>query len=114
MQENVSSTRLEEKRMDKRFQCEALINWSYFNEDRSFDARIFNFSRNGVYIETRDRIRPNTTILIRLEALITDGMMLSGKESLRIVSLGDVKWCSELSKEHSIYYGSGVRYCRLK
>jgi hypothetical protein len=103
-----------EKRMDRRIGCKARINWSYFNENRFFDAKVFNYSRNGVYLETQDRIRPNTTILIRLEALHTENKRVSDNECIRTVSLGEVKWCHELSKDDSNLYGVGVRYCRLK
>lgn len=114
MTKNSSLAEQKEKRMDKRYCSEALISWSYFNENSSFDAKIFNFSRNGVYFETHDMIRPNGTVFIRLEALLTENMKLSEHECLRTVSIGEVKWCHEIIKDNSTYYGVGVRYCRLK
>ena len=103
-----------ENRMDERYNCDALINWSYFNENQCFGAKIVNISRNGVYFETPDRIKSNTTIFVRLEALLSENMRLPEKECLRTVSIGEVKWCHELSKENCSYYGAGVRYCNLK
>jgi len=103
-----------EKRMCERYNCEALIKWSYFNQDRFFDAEIFNFSRNGFYFETSYEIRPKTTIFIRLEAFFLKKMKLTEQECLRTVSLGEVKWCHELSKDNLSYYGVGVRYCEVK
>jgi len=103
-----------ENRMDERYNCEALINWSYFNENKYFRAKMLNISRNGVYFETSERIRSNTTIFVRLEALPAEKMQLSEQECLRTASIGEVKWCHELSRDNCRYYGVGVRYCNLK
>jgi len=103
-----------EKRMHGRYNCEALIKWSYFNQDRFFDAKIFNFSRNGIYFETPYTIRPKATIFIRLETLFTKNMRLTEQECLRTVSIGEVRWCHELSKDDLSYYGAGVRHSEVK
>lgn len=103
-----------EKRMDERYECEALIKWSYFNQDRCFDAKILNFSRNGFYFETSHAIKSKTYIFTRLETLFTKNMKLIEQECLRTVSLGEVKWCHELSKDDLGYYGVGIRHCEMK
>ena len=103
-----------EKRMHKRYGCEARISWSYFNTKRYFSGTILNVGRNGVYFETDNKIEQNTTILLRLEAILGDHRILSEKNCLQTIALGDVKWYHEFSKENSVYYGAGVRYCRMK
>jgi hypothetical protein len=103
-----------EKRIYERYNCEALIKWSYFNQDKFFDAKIFNFSRDGIYFETSSAIRQKATIFIRLETLFTKNMRLNEQECLRTVSLGDVRWCQELSKDDMNYYAVGVRHCEVK
>jgi len=37
------------RRMYQRINCKALAKWSYFHKNRFFDAKITNFSRNGIY-----------------------------------------------------------------
>jgi hypothetical protein len=103
-----------EKRMHERYGCEARINWSYFNDKRCFLAKMLNVGRNGVYFETDDEIEPDRTILLRLEAIIGDHRPISEKNFFQTVALADVKWCNEFSKNNSVYYGAGVRYCRIK
>jgi hypothetical protein len=103
-----------EKRMYERYNCETLIKWSYFNQDKFFDAKIFNFSKNGCYFETSSAIRPNATIFIRLENLFTKNMSLSEYECLRTISIGEVRWCKELSKDGLSYYSVGVRHSDIK
>ena len=102
-----------EKRMYERYHCEATIKCSYFNKDKFFDAKIFNFSRNGIYFETPHEVRPRTTILIHLETLLSKNMRLDDHECLRTVTLGDVKWCNELSADGVSYFGVGVRHCEV-
>ena len=99
-----------EKRAHQRYNCEALIKWSYFNKDRIFDAKIVNFSKNGFSFETSFEIRPHATVFTRLKNLLTKNMTLSEHECLRTVSIGEVRWCQELSKEGQIYYVVGVRH----
>ena len=87
-----------ETRCDERCGYEAIVKWSYFNENTQFDAKITNFSRSGIYIEANRAIKPGTTIVVRLEILLsrTWGSLVSGW--LRSISLGEVKWCRGLDK----------------
>ena len=103
-----------ERRMYERYDCEALIKWSYFNHERFFEAKIFNFSRDGFYFETSFAVKPKTYIFIRLETLFTKNMRLTKQECLRTVSISEVKWCHELSKDNLSYYGIGVKHCEVK
>ena len=103
-----------EKRAYPRYNCEALIKWSYFNTERLFDAKIVNFSKDGFSFETSSEISPQATILTRLENLFTKNMSLSEHECLRTVSIGEVRWCQELSKEGQIYYVVGVRHAETR
>lgn len=103
-----------EKRMNERYHCEALIKWSYFNNDRFFEAKVLNCSRNGIYFETPHTIRQGTTIFIRTETLLSKNMRLNELECLRTVSLGEVKWCNERFEDGVSYYQAGVRHHDLK
>jgi hypothetical protein len=103
-----------EKRAYKRYDCEALIKWSYFNKDRLFDAKIVNFSEDGFSFETASEIIAHATIFIRLENLFTKNMGLSQQRCLRTVSIGEVKWCQELSKDDVNYYMVGVRHSDVR
>jgi hypothetical protein len=103
-----------ERRVYQRYNCEALIKWSYFNEGRLFDAKIVNFSEDGFSFETYSEIRPHATIFTRLENLFTKDMSLSEMENLRTVSIGEVKWRQELSKDGLRYYLVGVRHTAVR
>jgi len=99
-----------EQRAYQRYNCEALIKWSYLNQDRLFDAKIVNFSKEGFSFETSSEISPHATVFTRLENLFTKNMSLYEQECLRTVSIGEVKWRQELSKDGLKYYVVGVRH----
>jgi hypothetical protein len=103
-----------EKRMYERYNCEAKIKWSYFNKNKIFDGKIFNFSRNGLCFETPHEIKPRTTVLIRVEILLSINMGLNDHDCLRTVILGDVKWCNELSADDVNYFEVGIRNCEVR
>ena len=99
-----------ETRYDERCGCEAIVKWSYFNGYMQFDAKIINFSRSGIYIEADQAIKPGTTILVKLEILLSGTWGSSDYGWLHTISVGEVKWCKELAKNGVDYYGIGVRY----
>ncbi len=105
---------IEKRSMEERYNCEAKIKWSYFNKSSFYDAKIFNFSRNGIYLETPHEIKPGRTIFIRVETLLSKNMKLDDHECLRTITLGDVKWCNELSADGVSYFGVGVRHCEVR
>ena len=41
-----------EKRNTIRHKCEASIDWSYFNQGVYHEAKLLNFSKGGLYLET--------------------------------------------------------------
>jgi hypothetical protein len=100
----------ENRRRAERYRSDARIKWSYFNKDRFYDAKVSNFSQDGINFETPHKIKPGTTILIRLETLTTNNMKSAETVFLRTVSLADVKWCSESSIDRANNYGVGARH----
>ena len=110
MTANIALAEHAEKRAYQRYNCEALIKWSYFNKDRLFDAKIINISKDGFSFETSSEINPHSTIFTRLENLFSKNMSLSELECLRTISIGEVRWCQELSKDGLRYYVVGVKH----
>jgi len=102
------------RRLEKRFDCEAKVKWSYFNKGRYFDARILNCSPNGNYFETPHEIKPGATILIRVETFLSKIFRFDDPLCLRTVYLAEVKWCKKSSENGGSYFGVGVRHLDLK
>ena len=105
----------DQRRLEKRFDCEAKIKWSYFNKGRYYDAKILNCSPNGNYFETSHEIKPGTTILIRLDTHLAKKNIRSDHPlCLRTVYLAEVKWCKNSSESGDAYFRVGVRHLDLK
>jgi hypothetical protein len=96
-----------DKRANVRHACEAIIRWSYFNKEKYFIGKIFNFSRGGVYIETAYEIKPGSTIYIQLDKIISCNFNFLDPERPRLVSLGEVVWHANMDLS---CYGAGVKY----
>jgi hypothetical protein len=75
-----------------------------------FDAKILNFSRSGIYLEADEAIKPETTVFVRLEILLSGTWGSSDYGWLHSISIGKVKWCRELDIKSDGSYGIGVRY----
>jgi hypothetical protein len=101
----------EQRRCD-RCQYEDPVTSGYFNTGLCRIARTKNRSPDGMYIESDYFLRPGATVYLKLENKMSDA---SEKPScacygLRTVTLGEVKWCQELSAPGSSLYGIGLKY----
>ncbi len=99
-----------EKRRQVRHKCEAIIEWSYFNREINFDAKLLNFSESGVYLETTHDLKPGTMIFMKMKMVTSSKINCLNHEHPRSVSLGEVKWRIDLSGSDQSSYGVGVRY----
>ena len=95
-----SDTKTPERRVYVRHNCEAEIEWAYFNTAQYFNAKLINFSRGGVYIETPHDITPGATIIIRLGKVLSSMGESVNHEYPRLVSLGEVTWRTNISRRH--------------
>ncbi len=99
-----------EKRRQVRHKCEAAIEWSYFNKEVYFDAKLLNFSADGVYFETGHDLKPGATIFLKMDMVSSIEIDSFVHERPRSVSLGEVKWQTDLSRSGQSIFGVGVRY----
>jgi len=99
-----------EKRNDKRHSCEASIAWGCFNKDRMFNARMLNFSKDGMYFESDSFYKEGTNIFFKLKDPPRDVFDPESRAGLRSVSLGVVKWWKALGGEDTSPFGIGVKY----
>jgi hypothetical protein len=98
------------KRTDQRHNCEASYTCRCFNKDETFNGRMLNFSKSGMYFESGAFIKEGTTIyfnLINCSCIPSDPGHCEG---LRSVSLAEVRWCQEMKNQDAPYFGIGVKY----
>ncbi len=100
-----------EKRCEDRRNCDAVIEWTYFNKGDCFSARLLNFSKGGGYFISSQPLTPGATVLIRVRDFNSaDSVPCDTSTTLRTTALGEVKWCRELGGEPAARFGIGVRY----
>jgi hypothetical protein len=99
-----------DKRRYERIRCEAVIEWSYFNQDVYFDAKLINFSKNGVYFETDRELKQGVSIFLNTKSIRPSMSNSKHHQRPRSVSLGEVQWCLDLSERDKSCYGVGVRF----
>ena len=93
-----------------RHSCEAVIKWSYFNQEVYFDAKLINFSENGLYFETGRELKPGVSIFLDMKRISLSMVKSKDHQRPRSVSLGEVQYCIDLSGRHQSCYGVGVRF----
>ena len=100
----------EDKRAYERHGYAAEIAFSYFNNEHSYDAEIINLCVGGICFKSDLWLQPGATVCIRLKQTNPNGPYCGPCEGLRTVTLGEVRWCSELPDAPDQSYGVGVKY----
>jgi hypothetical protein len=99
-----------EKRAFDRRNCNASMEFSYFNQTKKYDAKVLNCGYGGMCFRSHILLQPGATVCIRvLEFPIFDSPE-DNFNCLRCMSLAEVKWCNELPDAESGAYGIGVKY----
>ena len=99
-----------DKRKDQRLDCEASIVFSYFAKDKTFNGRMLNFSKNGMYFEFGEFIKSGAAIYSRLRSCAELPSDPERCEGLRSVSLAEVRWCKKLKNKGKPCFGIGLKY----
>jgi hypothetical protein len=99
-----------DKRAFERPICNALIAFSYFNQTNSYDANVLNCGAGGMCFQSSLFLQPGSTVCIRVKEYPCSVSPQDNADSLRCMSLAEVKWCNELPGVESAAYGVGVKY----
>lgn len=110
----MTDTKIEKRACGRRY-CETDIFCTYFNTNFSTnqycDAKMFNYTQDGIYIESKAAFKPRTYIFIRDKGMSFQTAGASLLDGFRRIAVGEVKWCKEISGKGSYKYGMGVKYC---
>jgi len=100
----------DEKRAYDRHSLSADVMFSYFNKEHSYSAQILNLGTGGMCFNSSLFVKPGTTVCVYLKKINSEASVTDSCEGLRSVTLGEVKWCSELPGAKALPYGVGVKY----
>jgi hypothetical protein len=106
----MDSAALEEKRRAPRYDGEATIHWSFFNETSTHKGRILNFGPDGLYLETDELLNPGTTVWIWVEKRISAAAQIDSPRCLPSCIVAVCKWCKRVPEKTEYRYGTGLRY----
>jgi hypothetical protein len=103
-----------EKRGDERYGCRSRLEWAYFNRRTHHSARMVNFSLSGACFETTRALIPGATVLMRVDEFRPE-CRAECREGVdcpfpRSITLGEVKWCRDVSETGRQRFGVGVRF----
>jgi hypothetical protein len=91
-----------EKRIGKRFDHESMVMVEEPDKGYHVHGTMFNFSKDGMYLETDFVCQPGTKIWIQMSS--------PPAKALPKILLGEVRWHRQLFEDESDYaYGLGVR-----
>ena len=99
-----------EKRIDKRHRCKASIAWGCFNKKKMFNAKVLNFSKDGMYFESDVFFKEGANIYFQMNDFLFDDSDPEVCEGLRTISLAEVKWWKDIGGEDDNYFGVGVKF----
>jgi hypothetical protein len=85
-----------EKRACERLNHTALIAFSFFNQEPSFDTQTLNHCLDGMCFKSSFFLQPGASLCIRVKKFNPNGSCTGLSEGLRSVTLAEVKWRSEV------------------
>ncbi len=99
------------KSAHSRHKCEAEITVRQLNDEKTFIAKMLNYSNTGMYFEADSFFKEGSILYTRM----TDGFVIhydpEPDEKPHKVRFAEVRWCKEIIKDDCNRYGVGVKYC---
>ncbi|MDM8543995.1 PilZ domain-containing protein [Desulfococcaceae bacterium HSG7] len=99
------------KSAHSRYKCEAAITVRQLNDEKTFVAKMLNFSKAGMYFEADSFFKKGSIIYTRM----TDGLVIHSDskpdEKPDKARLAEVRWYKKIVKDNHSRYGVGVKYC---
>jgi hypothetical protein len=99
-----------EKRTFDRHNHEARIVCAYLNTNEYCQAKLLNYCEGGLYFESEIAFKPRTSIYIRIEEFSQETFESPLHDGFRTTTLGEVKWCREISGTEFYKFGVGIKY----
>ena len=107
------ATKEKTKRAYPRNQTIATIKCQPYTSDaavRISDGVMCNFSSEGLYIETSQKFKSDTILIVRIVSYPPRQLSVADGEQPRSICLAKVKWSQKLSHENTIQFGIGMKY----
>jgi hypothetical protein len=77
---------------------------------RASEGVMRNFSTEGSYIETSQKFKSGTILIVRVLRYPLLSLFVADEEQPKSICLAEVKWLQELAEENPICFGLGLKY----
>ena len=102
-----------DKRVFKRFDSDIPIECGQFNTSMALEAKMINYSTDGMCFACRAPFKERCGIIFRLRGIPADFSDPEAAECLRCISLAEVCWSKKTEvTDHNDYFTIGVKYIR--
>jgi len=108
----MQSVQQKQRRYDRQ-DHRAAIQFSRYNTNRYHHGRLKNIGEGGLCFESQTALRPGESVFIRIVPITVDSTQTAtppNPNGLRAFTMGEVKWCLELSESETYTYGIGIQY----
>lgn len=99
-----------EKRNARRFETDTPISCGVFNSDQSYDARLVNYSQDGICFKCNAAFRERCSLLLRINGAISIRSTSGDPDGPRTISLAEVRWLEEVTDGKECYFTIGAKY----
>lgn len=96
----------QERRLSKRYELTAAVDFAYFNSGNYHRARMVNYSEEGMYIESHMPFKPQSSVHFRMR----NGTQNCKCEKMRMTGIAEVRWCEEISDSQGSFFGVGIKF----
>ncbi len=98
-----------EGRSYRRCVYETPIGLAFFNSGRWSDAQTLDHSSGGMRVRSNSNFQLARTVIIQIKNYASNGSCTCNFNGLPIVTLGEVKWCRNIT-DAAFSYEVGVKY----
>ncbi len=96
-----------QRREHPRQDCEQTITFAPDDTKSSYEAIMRNFSRGGLYFESKHALKKGTGINVKLKPDMPPELI--NPETL-MTQKAEVRWCMEIANSKPVRYGCGIQY----
>ncbi len=101
---------INEKRNYQRWHYKGSIWLTNFNKTNLMGAQTSNHCPGGICFKSNTCFKSQTILLLRINNEGWDFSCTGDLEGLRMVTLGEVKWCKDIPYKTTYGYETGIRY----
>jgi hypothetical protein len=102
-----------ENRTSSRYEIESSIVCSHFssrNSNETFQGKMKNYCKSGVYAELQVQFKTGTVLLVRTKSTPSERSRAKIEDGFRSISLAQVKWSKPIGGYGTTRFATGLKH----